>query len=277
MNYFRIKVPLPETEEMTEIVIALLGNIGFESFEEQSPDLIAYIPEKDYNREELLEIDYCSDSDKNGKLKVDLIEDRNWNEVWESNYPSVTIANRCYIRALFHESNPNIDFEILITPKMAFGTAHHETTSLMLELILENDFTNKKVLDMGCGTGVLAILASMKGANSITAIDNDKWSYDSTIGNAELNNISNIIALEGDAKLLSSSDSYDIIFANINKNILLRDMKSYTDALVDNGYIYFSGFYANDLPDIIDEAGKYGLKFVNNLEKNNWIAAVFNK
>ncbi len=160
---------------------------------------------------------------------------------------------------------------------MAFGTAHHETTALMLELILDNNFENKNILDMGCGTGVLAILASMKHAKTITAIDIDRWSYDSTLENAEINNISNIKVIEGGAEVIPNNEKYDVIFANINKNILIRDMKSYIETLVDGGYIYFSGFYNTDLSDIISESKKYNLKFVSNLEKNNWIASVFIK
>ncbi|MFK5856161.1 MAG: 50S ribosomal protein L11 methyltransferase [Bacteroidota bacterium] len=277
MNYFQITLPLPQSEEASEILIAQLAAIDFESFEEKRPSLIAYIPEKDFTKQRLLEIVYCHECENLGQLKIELIPDQNWNEVWESNYPSVTIAERCYIRADFHNSIPSMEYEIIITPKMAFGTAHHETTSMMLELILNNNFNNCKVLDMGCGTGVLAILASMKGAISITAIDIDKWSYESTLENTILNNISNVNVMEGGAELVSQSGNHDIIFANINKNILLRDMKYYIDTLVDGGHIYFSGFYKHDLGDIIDEAGNNGLKFVSNLEKNNWIAAVFIK
>jgi ribosomal protein L11 methyltransferase len=277
MDYYQIVLPEPTTEENSEILIAQLAVIGFESFEEKDSSIIAYIPKKDFVKANLLEITYCHECNNLGKLQIELIPDKNWNEVWESNYPSVIIANRCYVRAAFHESKPSMEYEILITPKMAFGTAHHETTSLMLELILDNDFRNKKVLDMGCGTGVLAILASMKGAKDITAIDIDRWSYDSTLENAGLNNIGNIKAIEGGVELVASSDNYDVIFANINKNILLRDMKYYSEALLKGGYIYFSGFYKNDLPDIKEEALKCGLNFISKLEKNNWIAAVFIK
>lgn len=277
MNYIQIAVPLPVNNTDTEILIARLSMIGYESFEEQSTTLIAYIPEKEFAEDELLGIDYFLECSNAGTLTTELIPDKNWNEVWESNYPPVTIANRCYVRAPFHESKPSIDYEIVIKPKMAFGTAHHETTSLMLELILENNFRDKKVLDMGCGTGVLAILASMKGASAITAIDIDKWSYENTSENVEINNISNVVIVEGGIEFVTKEDNYDIILANINKNILLRDMKFYADALLDGGYIYFSGYYTDDLSDIKDEASKHGLKFVNNLELNNWIAAVFVK
>ncbi|MBC8321813.1 MAG: 50S ribosomal protein L11 methyltransferase [Bacteroidetes bacterium] len=277
MNYYQITAPLPSTEANTEILIARLSFIGFESFEEQSEIIIAYIPEKEFDKNELLDIDYCLECENSGKLKVELIVEKNWNEVWESNYPPVIIVDRIFVRASFHESMPSIDYEIVIQPKMAFGTAHHHTTSLMLELILENNFNSKKVLDIGCGTGVLAIMASMKGAKTVTAIDIDKWSYENTLENAKINNINNITAIEGGAESLSETDNYDVILANINKNILLRDMKNYAHALAENGYIYLSGFYVNDLSDIEVEAGKYGLKIVNNLENNNWVAAVLRR
>ncbi len=277
MNYIQISVPLPSTENDTEILIAKLSFIGFESFEEQTDSLVAYIPEKEFVNDELLGLEYYSECDSLGKLDIELIPDKNWNEVWESNYPPVTIADKCFVRAPFHDSIPNMDYEIVIIPKMAFGTAHHETTSLMLELILNNDFNGMNVLDMGCGSGVLAILASMRGAGSITAIDTDIWSYNNTLENVKANGISNVKVIEGGVEFVNKTDNYNIILANINKNILLRDMKYYAAALLVDGYIYFSGFYLEDLSDIETEANKYGLKLKNNLEKNNWVAAVFKK
>ncbi len=277
MNYIQISVPLPSTENDTEILIAKLSFIGFESFEEQADSLIAYIPEKEFVKDELLGLEYYFECDSLGKLDVELIPDKNWNEVWESNYPPVTIADSCFVRAPFHDSIPNMDYEITIVPKMAFGTAHHETTSLMLELILNNDFNNLNILDMGCGSGVLAILASMRGAASIIAIDTDIWSYKNTLENVKVNGISNVKVIEGGVEFVNKTDNYNIILANINKNILLRDMKHYAAALLVDGYIYFSCFYFEDLSDIEAEANKYGLKLENNLEKNNWVAAVFKK
>lgn len=277
MNYYQIKVPLPNSQEQTEILIALLAEAGCDSFEEQTEQLIAFIPEKEFSKNSILQVDYMASCDNNNVLEVELIPDKNWNEVWESNYPSVTIANRCYVRAPFHDPNPRVDYEIVIKPKMAFGTAHHETTAMMLEMILDGDFSNKNVLDMGCGSGVLAIMASMKGAQSVVAIDTDHWSYDNTMENTLNNNIGNVEVQHGGAELLLNQGKFDIILANINKNILLRDMKYYTDSLVDGGFIYFSGYYANDLSDIESEASSFGLKLVDSLEKNMWIAAKFIK
>ncbi len=277
MNYYQITIPIPEHQESIDVLIALLSIIGYDSFEETDKELIAYIPESEFFKKDILENQYVMDCDELGKLKIELMPDKNWNEVWESNYPSVTIANRCYVRAPFHNADPDIEHEIIIKPKMAFGTAHHETTALMLELILGIDMKSYSVLDMGCGSGVLAILASMHGADFVTAIDIDRWSYENTMENAAVNNISNIKVLKGDAELLKDLIAFDVIFANINKNILLRDIKYYAKTLLEGGFIYFSGFYSSDLSDIIEEAKKHGLEFVRNLEKNNWIAAEFKK
>ena len=277
MNYIQITLPIPESEEKTEILIAILSSIGYDSFEEQEESLIAFIPENDYSKEEVLEIEYVSDSKKLGHFSEELIPDKNWNEVWESNYPSVKIADRCYVRAPFHEHDSDAEYEILIKPKMAFGTAHHETTAMILELMLDNDFDGTRVLAMGCGSGVLAILASMKGASSVVAIDIDHWSYENATENAEANNIINIEVAQGGAELLGDYTGFDTILANINKNILLRDMKYYAPTLKEGGFIYFSGYYKSDLVDIEEEASKYGLLLVNHIEKNNWVAAKFIK
>lgn len=277
MNYIQITIPTPVSEEQTEIIIALLSAYGYESFEEQEENLIAFIPEDDFAQDEIIEIAYVEDCIKSGTFKKELILDKNWNEVWESNYPSVTISNRCYVRAPFHDHDPDVDFEIIIKPKMAFGTAHHETTAMVLELILDNDFSGKRVLDMGCGSGVLSILASMKKASSIVAIDIDSWSYDNTVENAEINNIENIEAAQGGAELIANYNAFDVILANINKNILLRDMKYYAPALVEGGIIYFSGFYVSDLKDIENEAASHNLLLDGYIEKNNWVAAKFIK
>ena len=276
MNYYQMSVSLKDDSD-SEILIALLSDFGFESFEEAPDKLIAYIPEHLFNRDELLSLEYLIKLNESGDLNIEFIPDRNWNEVWESNYPPVEISHNCHIRAPFHEKVLGVRYDIIVKPKMAFGTAHHETTSMMLELVLKNDFTGNYVLDMGCGSGVLAILASMKGATKVTAIDIDTWSYDNTVENAEINEITNIDAKLGGAEIFEKDWNFDVILANINKNILLRDIKLYTNTLKSGGFIYFSGFYNDDLADIENEAGKYGLRFVEKLEKNKWVAAVFVK
>ncbi len=277
MNYYQVSFPVPVEQEKSDILIALLSAVGYESFEEQSKVLIAYIQEDSYDLDDILSIDYINSCFVKQSLKVELIPDKNWNEVWESNYPPVIIENSCYVRAPFHEPIDGMKHEIIIKPKMAFGTAHHETTYLMISFLLENNLSGQNVLDMGCGSGVLAILASMKGAERVTAIDIDQWSYENTKENSEINVIENISVVVGGAEMIPGDMKFDTIMANINKNILLQDMKFYANALNNSGQIYFSGFYIQDFNDICIESEKYGLLFTEKKEKNNWVAAAFRK
>ncbi len=276
MNYYQVTIPLKDGMD-SEILIAILSEIGFESFEESTDKLVSYIPENDFREDGLKGISYLENFDTEKDILIELIPDRNWNEVWESNYPSVIIGNSCHIRAPFHERNNDVQYDIIIKPKMAFGTAHHETTSMMIELMLEKDYSGLRVLDMGCGSGVLAIFASVLGAREVVAIDIDQWSFENTIENSEVNGVSNITVKQGGAELLDEESVFDVIFANINKNILLRDIKFYSNTLQTGSFIYFSGFYENDLGDIENEAQKYGLEPVEKLQKNGWIAAIFQK
>lgn len=275
MDYIKLTCKKPENPVFVEIVMAALADIGFESFEETDDAILAYIPEKDFNRDNLAQIDFHSDI----LPKEELVKDQNWNAVWESNYNPVFIANRVYIRAPFHESRPEVDYEIVINPKMAFGTAHHETTALIIEYLLEEEYNLKKktLLDMGCGTGVLGILAVMEGAKQVLAVDNDHWSYESTLENAEMNHTPTVEALHGDASSLPKKELFDIVLANINKNILLKDMAAYNRCLKKGGDIYFSGFYESDLKDIKQKAASLGLTYINHKVKNNWTAAKFSK
>jgi ribosomal protein L11 methyltransferase len=197
--------------------------------------------------------------------------------VWESNFEPIEIGKQIFVRATFHQPKPEFPYEIVIDPKMAFGTGHHQTTSMMLELMLENDFATKKVLDMGCGTGILAIMGSKLGAEAITAIDYDPVCYASAIENAQLNNVENITALCGSKEVIPN-ETFDTILANINRNILLDQMESYGKVLKADGEIYFSGFYETpDLDIITEEARKYGLKYISHKRNKDWVAAKFVK
>lgn len=276
MNYIELNVKNQSNSELNDVLIAELGEIGFESFAESEEGFLAYI------REDLF------DADLIGKLQIielnpdcfsytyQLVEDQNWNAVWESNYEAVVIANRCGIRAPFHPENKDVEYDLVIEPKMSFGTAHHETTSNMIEFLLEEDLKNKTVLDMGCGTSVLAILAAKRGGINIYAIDNDEWAYENSLENIERNQVPEIKVLLGDAALLHDM-SFDVIIANINRNILLNDIKHYVNVLNDNGVLLMSGFYEQDIPAIKEETEKYNLHFDRYKLKNNWVAIRFTK
>jgi len=260
-------------EQGVEILIAELGYLGFESFVETENGVTAYIQKNDWN-DAILDDVYILKSDE---FKINYtfeeIEQTNWNAEWERNFKPIIVDNVCTVRAPFHK-NPNTKYDIIIEPKMSFGTGHHETTHMMIQHILNNEFTNKSVLDMGCGTGVLAILAEMKGATKIDAIDIDNWCYINSLENVERNNCKHISVYEGDSTLLKNK-KYDTVIANINRNILLADMKIYTSCLNKNGQLFLSGFYNNDIPIIEEECSKYGLKLEEKLDKNNWVSLKF--
>lgn len=257
----------------TEILIAELGYAGFESFVETEEGVTAYIQKEEWNENILGDIQILNSDEFKISYTFEDIEQTNWNEEWEKNFNPIIVDDMCSVRAPFHEK-PDTEYDIIIEPKMSFGTGHHETTHMMIQHILKNDFKDKSVLDMGCGTGVLAILAEMKGAKPIDAIDYDNWCYLNSLENVERNKCNHITVLEGDARLLVNQ-KYDIIIANINRNILLNDMASYAKCLNPNGTLFLSGFYSDDIPMIEEECNKHGLTFVESLEKNNWVAIKF--
>lgn len=257
----------------TEILIAELGYAGFESFVETDEGVTAYIQKEEWHEHILEDIDILKSDEFEISYTMEDIEQTNWNEEWEKNFNPIIVDEKCSVRAPFHEK-PDTQFDIVIEPKMSFGTGHHETTHMMIQHILNNDFKNKSVLDMGCGTGVLAILAEMKGAQLIDAIDYDNWCYLNSLENVERNNCKHITVLEGDASLLKSK-SYDTIIANINRNILLNDMSSYAKSLNANGTLFLSGFYSDDIPAIEACCNGLGLHLVDQLKRNNWVALKF--
>ena len=276
MNYIELSFSVDPQTPFQDILIAELAEIGFESFEETKTGLLAYILESIFEEEQIKSLNILNNDLVVINFQSKSIPAQNWNAVWESNYDSVVIDDRCYIRAPFHPTKPEIEFELLIEPQMSFGTAHHETTANMISLLLKEDVAGKSFLDMGCGTGVLAILAHKKGASPICAIDNDEWAYRNSIDNVAKNKASEISVYQGDAALLSSK-KFDVIFANINKNILLADMKIYLESLNKNGELFMSGFYKNDLSDISAKAKQLGLTYKNHLVKNEWVAVRFIK
>jgi len=256
-----------------EILIAELGYAGFESFVETDEGVTAYIQKDEWNVNILEDIHILNSDEFEITYNFEEIEQTNWNEAWEKNFSPIVVDDICAVRAPFHKKF-DTEYDIVIEPKMSFGTGHHETTHMMIQHILKNDFRDKSVLDMGCGTGVLAILAEMKGARRIDAIDIDNWCYINSLENIERNNCKHITVLEGESSLLKNKN-YDIIIANINRNILLNDLKTYASCLNNNGKLFLSGFYSSDISVIEEECNRYMLKLDEKIEKNNWVALKF--
>jgi len=267
--YFTVK-PL---QPATEILIAELGYAGFESFVETEIGVTAYIQKQEWQEDILQNIYVLTNNEFEISYTFNEIEQVNWNSEWEKNFKPIIVDNLCSVRAPFHEK-PDTKYDIIIEPKMSFGTGHHETTHMMLQHIMANNFKGKSVLDMGCGTAVLAILAEMKGANPIDAIDIDNWCYLNSIENTERNNCKNISVYKGDATLLKNK-KYDTIIANINRNILLNDIKTYANCLNNNGSLFLSGFYETDIKIIEAECKKNALSITSKLSRNNWVALEF--
>lgn len=259
----------------SEILIAELGEKAFESFIETETGISAFVQKDLWDTNILEDIQILDNPEFKIEYTFEEIEQVNWNEEWEKNFEPIDVDGKCHVRAPFHEKT-SAEYDIVIEPKMSFGTGHHETTHMMIQHILETDFTNKKTLDLGCGTAILAILAEMKGAQPIDAIDIDNWCYLNSIENAERNNCKHISVYEGDASLLDGK-KYDIIIANINRNILLNDMQQYVDCLNENGTLFLSGFYTEDIPVISESCTSKGLTYVKQFERNNWVALKFEK
>ena len=269
MEYFEIRIH-PASEEKQEILTSLLAEVNFESFVETEDELLAYIQAHNYVREKVKQL--CNQFEV--KFTEKQIPDQNWNAEWEKNFEPVLIAEKCYIRAPFHAPRPDYPFEIIIEPKMSFGTAHHETTALMIEVMMQMDFMGKKVLDMGCGTGILAILAYKMGAAEVEAIDNDPWAYNNAMENMEKNHVTAMTVKMGDVDAAGSG--YDILLANINRNVLISHLPEYSKC-IKKGELLMSGFYEEDLAMIRQAAELNAFIFDRHITKNRWVAARFIK
>lgn len=254
----------------SEILVAELGELPFESFIESDFGVVAYIQKQFWTENILEDLHILNSPEFVVSYTIEEIEQVNWNEEWEKNFESIEVDGICRVRAPFHPKT-DAKYDIVIEPKMSFGTGHHETTHMMIQHLLDTDVAGKKTLDMGCGTAILAILAEMKGAQPIDAIDIDNWCYLNSIENVERNNCSQITVYEGEATLLKGKQ-YDVIIANINRNILLNDMQSYVDCLNKNGILLLSGFYKEDIPFINASCTEKGLTYVKKLERNNWVS-----
>jgi ribosomal protein L11 methyltransferase len=273
MNYYKCDFRINPILPFRDILIAQLGDLGFESFVESETGFDAYVAKHLWSDNWNLNSVEGFDQVKVEYSKI-LIEDKNWNEEWEKNFDPILIGKECYIRATFHKPEPNFPFEIVIEPKMSFGTGHHQTTTMMVQLGLELGFEGKQVLDMGAGTAVLAILAGMKGAEPITAIDIDEWAFENAKENVAMNGYENIKVEMGGAELLGP-ENYDVIFANINRNILLADIPAYVKVLKADGRLLLSGFYKEDIPLIEEKCKACGLIFEKSKNIDNWAALQF--
>ncbi len=276
MKYIKTTFQLQEDNEINrEILVAYLSELEFESYDTSGDQLQAFYPIGQIAEEDIQR------AVKEAQFRVDFTQeempDINWNEEWEKNYfKPLLIKEKVLIRAPFHKDYPKAEHEIIIEPNMAFGTGNHATTSMMIEHLLELDLEGKTVLDMGCGTGILGIFASMVGAEKITAIDINEWAYEGTLENARLNNIQNLHAQQGNASLLGN-ESYDLILANIQKNVILEDLRKYVSVLNEEGMVILSGFYKDDLEDILGKASELLLSKIEIKEGNKWVAVSLRK
>lgn len=259
--------------EQREVLVAWLESIGYEGFWEEEQALHAYVPAENYDPGELQAILDQASVPMEAVTVRDLVP-QNWNQLWESNYPPVRVGDWCQIVTPFHEVLPGIAYTLHITPKMSFGTGHHATTRLMLQALRGLNVAGSRVLDMGCGTGVLAILAARMGAGPVVAIDIDPWSQENAIENAALNGCDQIEVLLGGTEVLPAG-LFDIILANINRNVLLADMEAYVEHLRPGGTLLISGFHPEDLPLLHEEAARLGLQPVEQWQEANWVARQF--
>ncbi|APY09103.1 ribosomal protein L11 methyltransferase [Winogradskyella sp. J14-2] len=271
--YIGYEFKVEPLQPATEILIAELGYAGFESFVEHSEGVTAYIQKDDWNAFILEDIQILNSEEFEITYEFNEIEQTNWNAEWEKNFKPIVVDDLVTVRAPFHDK-PSTKYDLIIEPKMSFGTGHHETTHMMIQHILKNDFENKSVLDMGCGTGVLAILAEKVGATKLDAIDIDNWCYLNSLENVERNDCKNISVYEGDIKLLEGKQ-YDTIIANINRNILLADIPMYIKCLSSNGELYLSGFYEEDIPKLEDLCNKHLLKLKETIKRGDWVSLKF--
>lgn len=262
-----------EKENIFDILSSISATYGFDSFFNNENSLEAFISEKEATELDIKDLlNQFPIQGVSFSYSCEQEKDVNWNEEWEKNYFSpISFADgKCVVRAPFHDSNNNAEIEILISPKMAFGTGNHQTTSLIIDYLMSHDIHGLRVLDMGCGTGILGILSAKRGASHITAIDIDKWAYDNVQENAKLNNIHINEIILSDASCLKYKQPFDLILSNITRNILLQDMDKYVEVLSPEGTIILSGFYTEDVKMIKDKAEKLGLKMMSYSTKDNW-------
>jgi len=277
MNYIECKFEIQNSEQ-SEIIMAIMGEIGFESFTEEENFLLGYYPQtSNLSENEFLQLikstllEYGLES----KIELKLIEQQNWNATWEKSFEPILVDSKCVIRAPFH-SPVNEILNIVIEPKMSFGTGHHQTTFLMLQSMFEIEIENKTVLDMGCGTAVLAILAEKIGAQKVVAIDIEEWAFENALENLALNKCNKILVLKGGAEKIGHED-FDIVIANINKNVLLNDIQFYASSMQKGALLLLSGFFVTDSQSIIDKCKEYSLNYKTLKNKEEWCMLMLEK
>ena len=266
--------PTPFSETATDLISALLGEVGFESFVTEEEQLKAYVQASLHDAEAVAAIlaDFPMP-----EVAIDYhyaeAENRDWNEEWEKNFfQPIVIGERCCIHSTFHHDTPQVEYDIIINPQMAFGTGHHETTGLIISELLDSDLAGRSLLDMGCGTAILAILARMRGAKPCTAIDIDDWCVRNSDENIALNGVDQISVYHGDASILGDKGPFDYVIANINRNILLADMAHYVARMNPGATLLMSGFYVEDIAVLRTEAERLGLIWQHHRENNRWAA-----
>jgi ribosomal protein L11 methyltransferase len=272
--YLEIDLSLTPVDPWREVMVAQMGLLGFESFVDTPSGFRAYIPQTDFQEKDFLQIEIFDIQGLKIEWQTKVIAPENWNRQWEENFSPIRVRDRCLVRADFHPPE-EAEYELVITPKMSFGTGHHETTQLMISFLLDLDCYDKKVMDMGTGTGVLAIMAEKRGAKTVLAIDNDPWCTENTQDNLELNHcdktrveLKNTVPME---------NPYDIVLANINRNVLIEQIGDYRQILAPGGDLLMSGFCVEDLDIIQNVCEVEGFRFIRNLEKNMWMATHFKK
>lgn len=275
VTYIQLNLTIQPVESGREVVLAVLSELGFESFVERERGLEAYIQESDWTPDLLDALYPLSENGFDIAWSLLAIPPENWNAVWESDFQPIVIEDKCAVRAHFHDPI-DVPYELVITPKMSFGTGHHQTTYMMLNYLLQHPPKGHSLLDMGCGTGVLAILAEKLGAVSINAIDVEPWCYQNTVENIATNGCKNITPAEGDRSQIPPKE-FNTILANINMNVLLLDIPLYAEQLKEDGSLFLSGFFTQDIPAIESKANQYGLKLVDFQNKDNWVAAHFKR
>lgn len=279
-DYYSVRIDAsPCSADITDLAAAFLADAGFESFEPDSHGLTAFVSAALGNGEQLA-AEALADFPISSVLKIsaELVAGKDWNEEWEKHYfKPIVIGERCVVHSTFHTDVPKGEYDIVIDPKMAFGTGHHDTTSQMATLILDSDFSGKSVIDMGTGTGILGILAAMRGADSVCGIEIDEPAYKNALENVALNNVA-MRLIHSDASALQNCGKADFLFANINRNIILADIDRYADALLPDGSMFLSGFYDADVPMILEAAKKYNLTLKRKLtSRSGWTALELHK